>query len=55
MPGRTHANVVVAIAVPVVDVEAILIEVADARNVANFVGMNRRERILLISIYVTED
>jgi len=29
VPGRTEANVVVAIAVPVVDVEAVLVEVAD--------------------------
>ena len=30
VPGRAHANVVVAVAVPVVDVEAVLVEVADA-------------------------
>ena len=29
VPGGAHPNVVVAVAVPVVDVEAVLVEVAD--------------------------
>jgi len=54
VPGRTHANVVVAVAVPVVDVEAVLVEVADTRNVADVVGVDRRERMLSVSVRVTE-
>jgi len=51
VPGRTHANVVVAIAVPVVDVEAVLVEVADTRDVAS---VGQRERMMPVSIQVTE-
>ena len=50
VPRRTHANIVVAVAVPVVDVEAVLVEVADTRDVANVVSVDRRERILLVFI-----
>jgi hypothetical protein len=52
VPGGTNAHVAVAIAVPVVDVEAVLVEVADTRNV---VSVDRKERIMPISIYVTGD
>lgn len=52
VPGRAQANIVVAIAVPVVDIEAVLIKVADARNI---VGVDRRERRLLVPIYATEN
>ena len=51
MPGRTHADVVVAVAVPVVDVEAVLVEVADTRDVAS---VGQRERMMPVSIQVTE-
>ena len=34
VPGRPEANVVVAVTVPVVDVEAVLVEVADTRDIA---------------------
>jgi len=54
VPGCTHANVVVAVAIPVVDVKAILVEVADTRDVVNVVGVDRRERMLSISVRVTE-
>ena len=50
VPGRTNANVVVAVAVPVVDVEAVLVEVADTRDVAS---VGRRERMLLVPIHIT--
>ena len=33
VPGGTHPDIVVAVAVPVVDVEVALVEVADARDV----------------------
>ena len=33
VPGGTDTDVVVRVAVPVVDVEPVLVEVADARNV----------------------
>ncbi len=52
MPGGTNAHVAVAIAVPVVDVEAVLVEVADTRNVAS---VGRKERIMPVSIQVTGD
>jgi hypothetical protein len=35
VPGGTHTDVVVAVAVPVVDVEAVLVEVADTRDVTS--------------------
>ena len=35
VPGGTDTDVVVAVAVPVVDVEAVLVEVADTRDVAS--------------------
>jgi hypothetical protein len=35
VPGRTETDIVVGIAVPVVDVEAIIIEVANARNMTS--------------------
>lgn len=35
VPGGTYTDVVVAVAIPVVDVEAVLVEVADTRDVAS--------------------
>jgi len=52
VPGGTRANVVVAIAVPVVDIQAVLVEVADTRDVAS---VDQRKRMMSISIYVTEN
>ena len=46
VPGRPEANVVVAVAVPVVDVETVLVEVADTRDVT---GVNLREVFCLSS------
>ena len=49
VPGGTNPDVVVAVAVPVVDVEAVLVEVADTRDVTS-VG-----RSLLVFVYVNEN
>ena len=46
VPGGTHTDVVVAVAVPVVDVETVLVEVADARDVT---GVHLREVFCLSS------
>jgi len=35
VPGGTHTDVVVAVAIPVVDIEAVLVEVTDARDVVS--------------------
>ena len=51
VPGGTHTDVVVAVAVPVVDVEAVLVEVADARDVT---GVHLRT-YLLVSVWVNEN
>ena len=46
VPGSTHPDIVVAVAVPVVDVEAVLVEVADTRDVT---GVHLREVFCLSS------
>jgi len=35
VPGGAETNVVIAVAVPVVDIQAVLVEVTDARDVAS--------------------
>lgn len=40
VPGGTHTDVVVAVAIPVVDVETVLVEVADTRDVTS-VGLRK--------------
>jgi hypothetical protein len=35
VPGGTHTDVVVAVAIPVVDVETVLVEVTDTRDVVS--------------------
>ena len=35
VPGGTHTDIVVAVAVPVVDIEAVLVEVTDTRDIAS--------------------
>ena len=49
VPGGTNPDVVVAVAVPVVDVETVLVEVTDTRDITS-VGRN-----LLVFIYVKEN
>lgn len=49
VPGGTDADIVVLVAIPVVDVEAVLVEVADTRDVTG-VG-----RVLPVFIYVTKN
>ncbi len=46
VPGGTHTDVVVRVAIPVVDVETVLVEVADTRDVT---GVNLREVFCLSS------
>ena len=50
VPGGTDPDVVVAVAIPVVDVETVLVEVTDARDVTSVDG-----RMLLVSTLVTEN
>ena len=47
VPGGTNTDVVVLVAIPVVDIEAVLVEVADARDVTSV----RLRTYLLISVW----
>lgn len=49
VPRRPDTYIVVAVAIPVVDVEAVLVEVADTRHVADVVVRQRGDVVCLLS------